>query len=83
MEVPGHENILVVDDEIELREAISAYLSQEGYEVQQASSGEEALDLLKKNAFDILITDMKLPGLDGNTVLQEALAIYPEIIWHS
>ena len=80
MEMPGRENILVVDDEIELREAISAYLSQEGYEVQQASSGEEALDLLKKNAFDILITDMKLPGLDGNTVLQEALAIYPEII---
>ena len=39
MEMPGRENILVVDDEIELREAISAYLSQEGYEVQQASSG--------------------------------------------
>lgn len=80
MEMPGRENILVVDDEIELREAISAYLNQDGYEVQQASSGEEALESLKKNAFDILITDMKLPGLDGNAVLQEALAIYPEII---
>ncbi|PYV45910.1 MAG: DNA-binding response regulator [Acidobacteria bacterium] len=78
--MPGRESILVVDDETELREAISAYLKQEGYEIQQASSGEQALDSLKKNAFDILITDMKLPGVDGKTVLQEALAIYPEII---
>jgi DNA-binding NtrC family response regulator len=81
MGMPGRENILVVDDEIELREAIAAYLNQEeGYEVQQASSGEEGLESLKKNVFDILITDMKLPGLDGNAVLQQALAIYPEII---
>jgi DNA-binding NtrC family response regulator len=80
MEGQNHETILIVDDEITLREAIAEYLTQEGYEVQQASSGEEALALLKQTVFDILITDMKLPGVDGNTVLQECLSIYPEII---
>ncbi len=74
------ESILIVDDEPELRNAIVAYLTEEGYEVQAASSGEDSLELLKTTPFDILITDMKLPGIDGNTVLQEALALYQEII---
>jgi len=80
MDGQNHETVLIVDDEVTLREAISEYLAREGYEVQQASSGEEALALLKQTVFDILITDMKLPGVDGNTVLQESLSIYPEII---
>jgi two-component system response regulator AtoC len=80
MENSKRESILIVDDEVELREVIVSYLCQEGYEVQHCSSGEEALAILKKNAFDVLMTDMKLPGVDGNTVLQEALSIYPEII---
>ena len=57
-----------------------AYLTQEGYEVQAASNGEEALERVKSVPFDILVTDMKLPGIDGTTVLQEALALYPEVI---
>ncbi len=80
MDHNSSETILVVDDEAPLREGISSYLSQEGFEIQQASTGEEALSLLKETPFDILITDMKLPGIDGNTVLQEALSIYPDLI---
>ena len=80
MENVNSESILVVDDEIELREGIASHLNQEGYEIQQASNGEDALALLKETPFDILITDMKLPGINGNTVLQEALSIYPELI---
>ncbi len=80
MEPARRENILLVDDENPLREALAVYLAHEGYEVHHCPSGEEALDLLKKNAFDILIADMKLPGVDGNAVLQQALSLYPEII---
>jgi DNA-binding NtrC family response regulator len=80
MDTLNSESILVVDDEAQLREGIVSYLNQEGYEIQQASTGEDALALLKETPFDILITDMKLPGVDGNTVLQEALSIYPDLI---
>jgi two-component system, NtrC family, response regulator AtoC len=80
MDTLNSESILVVDDEAQLREGIATYLNQECYEIQQASTGEDALTLLKETPFDILITDMKLPGVDGNTVLQEALSIYPDLI---
>lgn len=80
MEKSEKETVLVVDDEVELRSAIESYLTQEGYEVRAASSGEEALDLLKTLPFDMMITDMKLPGIDGTRVLQEALTLYPELI---
>jgi len=68
--------VIIVDDEVDLRNAIVAYLTQEGYEVQAASNGEEALERVRSVPFDILVTDMKLPGIDGTTVLQEALALY-------
>jgi DNA-binding NtrC family response regulator len=80
MDTLNSESILVVDDEAQLREGIVSYLNQEGYEIQQASTGEDALALLKETPFDILITDMKLPGIDGHIVLQEALSIYPDLI---
>lgn len=80
MEKAERETVLIVDDEVDLRNAIVAYLTQEGYDVQAASNGEEALDRVKSVPFDILVTDMKLPGIDGTTVLQEALSLYPELI---
>jgi DNA-binding NtrC family response regulator len=80
METNNKENVLIVDDEVDLRRAIAGILQMEGYEVQEASSGEEALDVLKGNPFDILIADMKLPGMSGSTLLQAALEIYPEIV---
>jgi DNA-binding NtrC family response regulator len=80
METNNRENILIVDDEVDLRRAISEVLQSEGFEVLQATSGEEALDLLRSNPFDILIADMKLPGMSGSKLLQGALEIYPEIV---
>jgi DNA-binding NtrC family response regulator len=80
METNNKENILIVDDEVDLRRAIAEILQTEGYEVQEAPSAEAALDLLRGNPFDILIADMKLPGMSGNTLLQAALGIYPEIV---
>jgi two-component system, NtrC family, response regulator AtoC len=55
-------------------------LAARGFEVVQADSGERALELLEKFAFDILITDLRLPGIDGTRVIEAARDRYPSII---
>jgi two-component system response regulator (stage 0 sporulation protein F) len=63
--------ILVVDDEEGARELFHTILTDEGYEVSLASSGEEALALFKANAFHLVVTDIKMPEMDGLQLLQE------------
>ena len=76
----GQKHLLIVDDESALREAIAERLADHGFIVEQAGSGEEALQRLSDFAFDILITDLRLPGIDGAKVIESALERYPEII---
>ena len=76
----GQKHLLIVDDEAALREAIAERLGDHGFLVEQASSGEEALDRLAAFAFDVIITDLRLPGIDGRKVLDSAIERYPEII---
>jgi DNA-binding NtrC family response regulator len=73
-------HLLLVDDEVALREAIAEQLMDRGFVVEQAESGEAALARLADFAFDIIVTDLRLPGIDGAAVLEAALARYPEII---
>jgi DNA-binding NtrC family response regulator len=74
-------HILLVEDEAPLREAVAEQLTDRGFHVEQASSGEEAIDRLAAFAFDIVITDLRLgSGADGTAVLDEARAVYPDII---
>jgi two-component system, NtrC family, response regulator PilR len=73
-------HLLLVDDEQALREAIAERLADHGFVVEQAASGEEALERLSAFAFDILVTDLRLPGIDGRAVIESALERYPEII---
>ncbi len=73
-------HLLLVDDETPLREVMAERLAEHGFRVEQAGSGEEALTRLSDFAFDILITDLRLPGADGRQVLDEAFARYPDII---
>ena len=73
------QHLLLVDDERPLREVIAERLGDSGYRVEQAGTGEEALERLNEFAFDVLITDLRLPGVDGRQVLDEALARYPDI----
>jgi DNA-binding NtrC family response regulator len=73
-------HLLIVDDEGPLREAIAERLADHGFVVEQASSGEQALERLADFAFDILITDLRLPGIDGRRVVESALERYPDII---
>ena len=59
-------NILVVDDDRETRELLREVLSDEGYGVKTSGSGEEALEVGKRELFDVIISDMKLgPDMDG------------------
>jgi two-component system response regulator PilR (NtrC family) len=73
-------HLLIVDDEKALREAIAERLIDHGFAVEQADSGEQALERLADFAFDVIITDLRLPGIDGRHVLDAALERYPEII---
>lgn len=73
-------NILLVDDEEALRGVVAERLAAEGYEVVEAASGEAALELLQGFAFDILISDLRLPGVDGRQVIDAALERYPGIL---
>jgi DNA-binding NtrC family response regulator len=74
------QHLLFVDDETAFREVMAERLTEHGFSVVQAGSGEEAIEQLGRFAFDILVTDLRLPGLDGRSVLEDALARYPEII---
>jgi two-component system, NtrC family, response regulator PilR len=76
----GQKHLLIVDDEGALREAIAERLADQGFIVEQALNGEQALQRLTEFAFDILVTDLRLPGIDGRQVLDAALGRYPEII---
>jgi DNA-binding NtrC family response regulator len=76
----GQKHLLIVDDESALREAIAERLADHGFVVEQAASGEQALERLAEFAFDILITDLRLPGIDGRQVVESALERYPDII---
>lgn len=63
--------ILVVDDEVNIRELIKKYASFEGHEVEDASNGLEAIEKVKNNNYDIIIMDVMMPELDGFTAVKE------------
>ncbi len=73
-------HLLLVEDEGPLREAVAEQLADRGYHVEQAESGEAALARIADFAFDILITDLRLPGIDGSALVQSAVERYPDII---
>lgn len=73
-------HLLLVEDEAAFREVIAERLGEHGYRVTQAASGEDAIERLNAFAFDILLTDLRLPGTDGRRVLDEAFGRYPDII---
>src|SRR6266850_2424606 len=73
-------HLLLVEDEKPLRQAVAEQLADRGYQVEQADSGEAALAKLADFAFDIIITDLRLPGIDGSAVVEAAVERYPHII---
>jgi DNA-binding NtrC family response regulator len=69
-----------VDDEPALRNLMAERLSERGYEVVEAESGEKAVEYLDRFAFDVVITDLRLPGIDGTRVIDAARERYPGIV---
>jgi DNA-binding NtrC family response regulator len=67
----SHEKILVVDDEERVRILFKRILLKEGYEVDCAASGSEALDKLAKDSFDLVVTDLKMEGIDGLDLIKK------------
>jgi DNA-binding NtrC family response regulator len=73
-------NILLVDDEDALREVVAERLREEDFAVSEAASGEAALAELQRFAFDVIISDLRLPDIDGRQVIAAAIDRYPGII---
>ena len=71
--------ILVADDEAGLREFIAEALEDDGHTVTRASDGAGAAELLARESFDLLITDLKMPRIDGISLLRRARAEWPEM----
>ncbi|HEY7308149.1 MAG TPA: sigma-54 dependent transcriptional regulator [Gemmataceae bacterium] len=75
---PSDASILVVDDELLIRETLAEYLGQEGFAVVTCASGEEAFERAAEQRFDIVLCDVHLPGLDGLELLDRLQRISPE-----
>ncbi|TET37707.1 MAG: sigma-54-dependent Fis family transcriptional regulator [Planctomycetota bacterium] len=73
------ERVLVVDDEPSIGEVLKIVLSKEGYEVVTSERGSEALEIVKSNPVDCVIQDLKMPGMDGITLLSELKKLHPRV----
>lgn len=71
-------SVLMVDDEAQFRATTSKLLSRKGFETTLAGSGEEAIEILKKTPHDVVILDIRMPGIDGHEALAQIKQIRPE-----
>lgn len=71
--------ILLVDDEIDFLEIMSEFITEEGYEIKTATDGEQALKLLKRTSYDLLVSDINMPGMKGFELLKQVSELYPAV----
>ncbi len=74
-----HYAILVVDDEQTQRQALSGFLKKKGYHILAAESGQKAMTLIKEKTVDLVLTDMRMPEMDGSELLLEIKELNPDI----
>jgi len=70
--------ILLVEDETVLRESVRDWLIEDGYDIEVAEDGEEALEKIKKEKYGVIVLDLKLPGIDGLQLFEQAKELRPE-----
>lgn len=73
--------ILIVDDEPQILTLVSRFLERSGFDVQTAAGGEKALECLRSTPFALVLSDLKMPNVDGERILQEVQARYPDTIF--
>ena len=77
--VPNLKTLLLVDDDSSIHELVRAILADESWEVEAVSSGEEALAKLANRSYDLVLTDIRMPGMDGITLLTHIRKQHPQI----
>ena len=77
--LPEKKQVLIVDDEPNLRKILAAQLSRDGYEVMLAEDGEQGLTMLREHHIDLVVTDLKMPKVDGMMLLRDALREQPDL----
>ncbi len=70
--------VLIVDDEGEIRRLVAHVLRNQGYSIAEAANGHAALDCLRKESFDLVITDLQMPGMGGEALIEECRTMYPD-----
>jgi DNA-binding NtrC family response regulator len=73
-------NILVVDDEEIVRDSLSSWLEEDGYSVEAVESGKKALERLPAKAWDLMLVDLKMPGMDGIQLMEEVHKLQPDML---
>ncbi len=71
------EPVLIIEDDLNTREGLKTFLEEEGYRITAVEKGEEGIELVKEKSFPVVVTDLKLPGMDGIEVLREVHKISP------
>lgn len=79
--VPPLASVLVVDDEVSVREGCRRILSRKGYQVETAAGGEEGLAKAKEHCFDLILIDIKMPDMDGVELLQAVRNLSPDTVY--
>lgn len=72
-------NLLIVDDEVGFADVLAKRLSRRGFTVDTASSGEEAIPILREKSYDVAILDLKLEGMDGVEILKVFKLLVPDM----
>ena len=72
-------SILVVDDELLIRDLLYDFFQQQGWNIAVAENGEKALEILRSRKIDLLLTDIKMPQMDGITLTSQVREKYPDI----
>jgi len=74
-----HPSILVVDDELLIRDLLYDFFQGQGWEIAVAESGEKALEILREKKVDVLLTDLRMPSMDGMVLTSQVRREYPNL----
>jgi len=76
----GHSRILVIDDEPEIRNTIADILGMDGHDVQTAQDGKDGLERIGRSPFDLILSDMRMPEMDGQTLYEHLRHEHPQAL---